>query len=64
VTESPKQGDLDRSGSVAIHSRLGVDDESFSCAGSTFRVEAAAVRAAVAGAMPYDDVDDQHRTAV
>lgn len=60
VIESPKQRDLDRTGSFAIHSRLGPDDESFYCAGGARRIDAIDVRTAVAAEMPFSDIDARH----
>jgi hypothetical protein len=60
VIESPKQRDLDRSGRFAIHSRLGQGDESFYCAGGARRVDADAVRSAIAIQMPFSDIDALH----
>jgi hypothetical protein len=60
VIVSPKQRDLDRSGSYAIHSVVGRDDESFFVSGAAHRVEADARRSAVAAAMPYTDIDERH----
>jgi hypothetical protein len=60
VIESPKQGDLDRTGRYAIHSRLGPRDESFFCAGNAQRVDAEEIRSTVSGGMPYSDIDDRH----
>jgi hypothetical protein len=60
VIVGPKRRDLDRTGKFAINSRLGELDESFFCAGNALRVGGEGVRARIAVAMPYDDIDDQH----
>lgn len=60
VIPSPKQRDLDRTGVCAIHSRLGMDDESFFCSGIALRVEDEDARLTVGAAMPYSDIDERH----
>lgn len=60
LIESPKQRDVDRTGRYAIHSVLGQDDESFTCAGDAVRVASSIDRDRVAASMPYDDIDERH----
>jgi hypothetical protein len=60
VIESPKQRDLERTGRFAIHSRLAANDESFSCAGRSLRIDAHDQRATAARHMPYTDIDEHH----
>lgn len=60
VVLSPKQRDLDRTGQYSVHSLLGPEDESFFVSGTASRVEDAMLRSAIAGAMPYDDIDERH----
>lgn len=57
---SPKRRDLDRSRSFAIHSSLGADDESFTCAGTAERIDDRGARLEVVAAMPYTEIDDEH----
>ncbi len=60
VIVSPKQRDLDRTGSYAIHSCLGADDESFFVSGRARRVDGDEHRSLVGEAMPYSDIDENH----
>ena len=60
VIVSPKQSDLDRRGSYSIHSVPGADDESFFVSGAATRVDDESLRATVASAMPYSDIDERH----
>jgi hypothetical protein len=60
VVLSPKQRDLDRDRSYAIHSMLGPHDESFLVSGIADRIDDDPLRALVASHMPYDDTDARH----
>jgi hypothetical protein len=60
VIHSPKQRDLDRTGTYAVHSRLGDNDESFFVAGTAMRADDDRERSAVGSCMPYSDIDDRH----
>jgi hypothetical protein len=60
MASSPKRRDLDRSGEYAMHALPGAEDEQFYVAGRAEFVEAAALRAQVLAAMPYDDADAAH----
>jgi hypothetical protein len=60
MEDSPKNGDLDANGRVAIHALPGDEDEEFFVSGAARRESGATLREQVSAAMPYDDADERH----